>query len=142
MVGDGALRSRAESVAPDFVTFTGALPYRDTLRVIAEADVLVQSSNDFETQGMTVSEALAVGTHVVVVDTNIAAELPAGAFSVARDLSAEALAEVLDDCANDIRKLRRPRNDALSNEFRQSSRTAEMIEIYNRMLGLGAPPRR
>ena len=142
MVGDGALRSRAESVAPDFVTFTGALPYRDTLRVIAEADVLVQSSNDFETQGMTVSEALAVGTHVVVVDTNIAAELPVGAFSVARDLSAEALAEALDDCARDIGNLRRSRNEAVSREFRQSSRTAEMIEIYNLMLGLGAPPRR
>jgi len=142
MVGDGALRRKAESVAPDFVTFTGALPYRDTLRVIAEADVLVQSSKDFETQGMTVSEAIALGTHVVIVDANIANELPTGSFSVTRDLSAEALAEALDSCANDIAHLRLLRKESVRHEFRQSSRTAEMIEIYNLMLGLGAPPRR
>ncbi|MFM2412186.1 MAG: hypothetical protein RLZZ587_519, partial [Actinomycetota bacterium] len=62
IVGDGSLRSAAEAIAPDFVRFVGGLPYRDTLQVIANADVLVQSSNGFETQGMTVTEALALGT--------------------------------------------------------------------------------
>jgi glycosyltransferase involved in cell wall biosynthesis len=142
LVGDGVLRHKAKSVAPDFVTFTGALPYRDALGVIANADVLVQSSNNFETQGMTVSEAIALGTHVVIVDANIAEELPAGSFSVTRDLSAEALAEALDACANDIADLRRPGKESVRHEFRQSSRTAQMVDIYELTLDLGAPPRR
>lgn len=80
IVGDGALREQAVSIAPEFVTFTGGLPYAEALRAIADADVLVQSSDNFETQGMTVTEALALGTHVLVVDKQIAGELPAGSF--------------------------------------------------------------
>jgi glycosyltransferase involved in cell wall biosynthesis len=91
---------------------------------------------------MTVSEAIALGTHVVIVDANIAEELPAGSFSVTRDLSAEALAEALDACANDIADLRRPGKESVRHEFRQSSRTAQMVDIYELTLDLGAPPRR
>ncbi|MEY4477483.1 MAG: hypothetical protein RJA31_987, partial [Actinomycetota bacterium] len=82
MVGDGALRGQTEATAPDFVEFRGALPYEETMHVIADADVLVQSSNGFETQGMTVTEALALGTHVVVVDSDIAGDLPVGSYSL------------------------------------------------------------
>ena len=134
IVGDGALRAKAESLAPDSVQFVGALPYADAMKVIANADVLVQSSNGFETQGMTVTEALALGTHVVVVDKDVAGELPDGAFSLTADLSVEAMAETLDTCARQRSTAARPQDHTFRVQFRQSSRTAEMVELYSEIV--------
>ena len=131
MVGDGALRAQAEAASPDFVEFRGALPYDDTMQVIADADVLVQSSNGFETQGMTVTEALALGTHVVVVDSEIAGDLPQGTFSLTTDLTDAEMARVLDDCARAVINGPRNTDDSFRAQFRQSSRTAEMVSIYS-----------
>ncbi|MFM2411855.1 MAG: hypothetical protein RLZZ587_188, partial [Actinomycetota bacterium] len=104
------------------------LPYRDTLQVIANADVLVQSSNGFETQGMTVTEALALGTHVVVVDSDIASELPVGGYSLTKNDSASALAEALDSCHQ---RATRQQDSDFRGQFMQSARTSEMIGVYN-----------
>ena len=134
IVGDGALRAQAETVSPDFVDFRGALPYDATMQVIADADVLVQSSNGFETQGMTVTEALALGTHVVVVDSDIAGDLPPGTFSLATDLTDAEMARALDDCARDMTNGRRSTDNSLRGRFRQSSRTAEMVAVYSSLL--------
>jgi glycosyltransferase involved in cell wall biosynthesis len=128
IVGDGSLRSAAEAIAPDFVRFVGGLPYRDTLQVIANADVLVQSSNGFETQGMTVTEALALGTHVVVVDSDIASELPVGGYSLTKNDSNSALAETLDSCHQ---RATRQQDSDFRGQFMQSARTSEMIGVYN-----------
>ena len=134
VVGDGALRSRAESIAPDFVRFVGSLPYRDTLATIAGADVLVQSSNGFETQGMTVTEAVALGTHVIVVDTQITAELPQGSYSVTVDDSPAELARVIDEVARRSNAGRVERSTAPASDFLQSSRTADMIVVYESLV--------
>ncbi len=131
IVGDGALRSAAEAIAPSFVDFVGGLPYRDTLQVIADSDVLVQSSNGFETQGMTVTEGLALGTHVVVVDRDIASELPAGGYSLTENDSAAALAATLDSC---LPRETRQSDSGFRGQFKQSARTAEMIDVYNSVL--------
>lgn len=134
MVGDGALRGQAEATAPTLVEFRGALPYEETMHVIADADVLVQSSNGFETQGMTVTEALSLGTHVVIVDSDIAGDLPDGSYSLTRDLSDAEMARVLDECARADRNQHRNHADAFRAQFRQSSRTAEMLAVYSSLV--------
>ncbi len=78
------------------VSFAGRLPYAQTLRRIAAADAVVQTSIGFETQGMTVFEAAALGTPAVISDPDIADELGTGFWSVA-DGSVSALA---DTCAS------------------------------------------
>lgn len=130
IVGDGALRARAEAVAPTFVRFVGSLPYRDALAAIAGADVLVQSSNGFETQGMTVTEAVALGTHVVLVDPEIAAELPDESRSITDDDTPAALARVIDECATKRETLRSGRSAAVTGGLLQSSRTTDMVAVY------------
>lgn len=60
------------------IKFYGKLPHREILQVFADADVLMQTSIDFETQGLTVYEAAAVGTPALLCDPKIAAEMPAG----------------------------------------------------------------
>jgi glycosyltransferase involved in cell wall biosynthesis len=133
LVGDGALRDAAEKVAPQTAVFTGPLSYSDTLRTIAEADVLVQSSFGFETQGMTVTEALALGTAVVVVDADIANELPAGQVTVAKDLSPESLAVAIESAITASRRAPTA-SPAQRKAFLQSTLTIQTIALYQSVI--------
>lgn len=114
------------------VVFAGRLPYAETLRRIAAADAVVQTSIGFETQGMTVFEAASLGTPAVVSDPDIAAELGSGFWQVP-DATVAALAETLRVAASDIAAGTAPVPDPTIRErFRQSSRTAAMVEVYER----------
>ncbi|MDW4574100.1 glycosyltransferase [Microbacterium sp. M3] len=120
------------------VTFAGRMPYARTLRRIAAADAVVQTSLGFETQGMTIFEAASLGTPSVVSDPDLAAELGAGLWPVGdgvhADPSTAALADALRVAASDI-SAGRPRvpDPTVRERFRQSSRTAAMIEVYERV---------
>ena len=111
------------------------MPYAEALRRIQAADAVVQTSIGFETQGMTVFEAASLGTPSVVSDPDIAAELGAGRWDVA-DGSVSALAETLRRAAADIEAGTAPTPDpTVRDRFRQSSRTAAMVEVYRRVTG-------
>jgi glycosyltransferase involved in cell wall biosynthesis len=115
------------------VVFAGRQTYTETLRRIRAADAVVQTSIGFETQGMTVFEAASLGTPAVVSDPDIAAELGSGYWGVA-DASIPALAAALRQAAADVEAGTAPVPDASIRErFRQSSRTAAMIEVYDRV---------
>ena len=124
------------------VVFAGRLPYAETLRRIAAADAVVQTSIGFETQGMTVFEAASLGTPAVVSDADIGAELGSGFWQVPdasvsalaeTSRSVSALAETLRIAAADIAAGTAPVPDPTIRErFRQSSRTAAMVEVYGR----------
>src|SRR6478609_4065428 len=115
------------------VVFAGRQTYTETLRRIRAADAVVQTSIGFETQGMTVFEAASLGTPAVVSDPDIAAELGSGYWGVA-DASIPALAAALRRAAADVEAGTAPVPDASIRErFRQSSRTAAMIEVYDRV---------
>ena len=114
------------------VVFGGRMPYPDTLRRIAAADAVVQTSIGFETQGMTVFEAASLGTSAVVSDPDIAAELGSGFWAVP-DASVAALARTLRTAVADIAAGAAPVPDpSIGERFRQSSRTAAMVEVYDR----------
>lgn len=114
------------------VTFSGRMPYARTLARLADADAVVQTSIGFETQGMTVFEAASLGTPAVISDPDIAAELGSGTWTVA-DASTPALAEALRRAAGDIAAGAPVAVDpTIAERFRQSSRTAAMIAVYER----------
>ena len=143
IIGGGGQRAAAEKIVAGHagVHFAGRLSYPDTLARIAAADALVQTSIGFETQGMTPFEAATLGTPAVISDPDIAAELGSGFWEVP-DASADeprriaALARTLRDAASDIAAGTAPTPaPAVVEGFRQSSRTAAMIEVYERVLG-------
>jgi 1,2-diacylglycerol 3-alpha-glucosyltransferase len=120
------------------VRFAGRLPYARTLERIAAADALVQTSVGFETQGMTVFEAASLGTPSVVSDPDIAAELGSGRWAVGAGGSVAGLAAALRTAAADVAADAAPQPDpAVADRFRQSSRTAAMVEVYERVIALG-----
>lgn len=139
LYGQGLLLSRArefivKNKLRDRVVLAGKVPYRDALAAIASADALMQTSIGFETQGMTVFEAAALGTTSVVCDPNIAAELPDGVYIEPDDDSVESLAatitQVVDSRASG--DLPRPSPNA-AESLRQSAQTAAMIDVYERV---------
>jgi 1,2-diacylglycerol 3-alpha-glucosyltransferase len=134
IVGDGILASKAKSIAARNVTFVGAVSYDRAIELIADADILVQTSHDFETQGMTVTEAVSMGTHVVLVDPAVADGLPAGSFTLAADLSPKALGEALARAAGTRPSTTPQRNLSNLTAFRQSHRTGQMIDEYRRAI--------
>lgn len=142
IVGGGAqlraARRMIERGAPRAtVTFAGRLPYAETLRRLADADAVVQTSIGFETQGMTVFEAASLGTPAVVSDPDIADELGSGTWTVT-DATVPALAQALRRATADIASGHPVEPDAsLAERFRQSSRTAAMIEVYRRAVTAG-----
>ena len=134
IVGDGALAEKAKSIAGDNVVFLGAVPYERAIEVIAGADFLVQSSNDFETQGMTVTEAISMGTHVIIVDAEIAADLPGGSYTLTADLSAVEMGTALDSTAQHHIPAEGARDLEHLVEYRQSRRTETMLGLYRRAM--------
>jgi 1,2-diacylglycerol 3-alpha-glucosyltransferase len=119
------------------VRFAGRMPYPEVLRRIAAADAAVQTSIGFETQGMTIFEAASLGTPSIVTDPDLAAELGTGSWAV-DDGSVGALAEALRVAASDIASGNpRTPDPAVRERFRQSSRTAAMVEVYQRALARG-----
>ncbi|MDQ1135334.1 1,2-diacylglycerol 3-alpha-glucosyltransferase [Microbacterium sp. SORGH_AS 1204] len=142
VIGGGAqgraARRLVERGAPQAtVTFAGRLPYAETLRRLADADAVVQTSIGFETQGMTVFEAASLGTPAVVSDPDIAGELGSGTWTVA-DATVPALANALRRATADIAAGTAVGPDAsIAERFRQSSRTAAMIDVYRRVVAAG-----
>jgi 1,2-diacylglycerol 3-alpha-glucosyltransferase len=140
--GGGQLRAAQRLVQtrrpPASVTFAGRLSYPETLRRIARADALVQTSIGFETQGMTPFEAASLGTPSIISDPDIGAELGSGFWAVGdgqtADASPAALAETLRLAAADIASGTAPAVDpTIRDRFRQSSRTAAMVGVYERV---------
>lgn len=137
VIGGGAqlraARRLVETARPAAsVVFSGRLPYATTLERVAAADAVVQTSVGFETQGMTVFEAAALGTPSVVSDPDIAAELGSGLWRV----DERGLAAALRTAVRDIEAGASPEPDAsIAERFRQSSRTAAMVEVYRRAIG-------
>ena len=144
VVGGGAQLRAAERIAARAgrprIRFAGRIGYADVLARIAAADAVVQTSIGFETQGMTPFEAATLGTPTVVSDPDIAGELRSGLWAVP-DAGADeparvaALAETLRIAAADIAAGRAPEPDPqVAADFRQSSRTAAMLEVYGRAI--------
>ena len=142
IIGGGAQRAAAEKIVSGLsnVRFAGKLSYADTLARIAAADALVQTSIGFETQGMTPFEAATLGTPSVISDADIAAELGGGLWAVPGAAGTEGqrkvgLVETLRRAASDITTGTAPQPmREVAESFRQSSRTAAMIEVYERIL--------
>ena len=141
--GRGPLWRKAEELIKDYdlghqVFLRGRSAHARMLQHFAKADALVQTSVGFETQGMTVFEAAAVGTPSILCDTNIAEEFDEGSHWVVKNDSIEALAKTLKTAVTDIRKGDRRGDALIGNELLlQSSLTKRAVAIYEELIAKG-----
>jgi glycosyltransferase involved in cell wall biosynthesis len=123
------------------VKFHGKLPHRDILQVFADADAVMQTSIGFETQGLTVYEAAAVGTPTILCDPNISAELPAGSNWLDKDGSIKGLAKTIKKASKDISEGKTKRETLADNKWLyQSEISKKTIALYKQMIEQKATP--
>lgn len=141
--GRGPLWKKAGELISEYglghqILLHGMAPHARMLAHFAKADALVQTSVGFETQGMTVYEAAAVGTPSILCDSNIAEEFDAGAHWVVPDSSVEALASTLQKAVADIRLGDRRGELLVGDELLlQSGLTKRAVQIYEELLAKG-----
>ena len=141
--GRGPLWNRTVSLVKSYelehqVILHGRAAHARMLTHFAKADALVQTSVGFETQGMTVFEAAAVGTPSILCDTNIADEFEPGAHWVVQDSSVEALAKTLQTAVTELRNGDKRGEKLIGNEaLLQSSLTKNAVAIYAELLAKG-----
>ena len=117
------------------VKFHGKLPHRDILQVFADADAVMQTSIGFETQGLTVYEAAAVGTPTILCDPNISAELPAGSNWLDKDGSIKGLAKTIKKANKEISEGSTRRETLADNRWLyQSEISKKTIALYKQMI--------
>jgi glycosyltransferase involved in cell wall biosynthesis len=147
LYGTGTLFDRARRQVQalgltDRVRLHGAVDHAEALRAIASADLLVQTSRGFETQGMTVYEALALGVPVVVCDRAIADELGGDAAPwvwCAEGPEPSSLAQVLDLAARAVRAPDGPRVPrSFSTGLLQSAQSERLLAVYAEARGAAA----
>ncbi|MGI5187970.1 glycosyltransferase [Promicromonospora sp. CA-289599] len=143
LYGTGTLFDRARRQVQalgltDRVRLHGAVDHTEALRAIASADLLVQTSRGFETQGMTVYEALALGVPVVVCDRAIADELggdDAPWVWCAEGPEPSSLARVLGSAARAVRAPDGPRVPrSFSTGLLQSAQSERLLAVYTEAL--------
>jgi len=117
------------------VKFHGIVPYRTMVQAFASADVLVQTSIGFETQGMTVFEATTFGTPVILSDRLIAEDFPKDSYWIVDDESIEALAYMIRGVYNEIKSGNR-RSFTLGKkyDYRQSTMTDKVVKVYEKTI--------
>jgi 1,2-diacylglycerol 3-alpha-glucosyltransferase len=117
------------------VKFQGKLPHKEILQIFADADVVMQTSIDFETQGLTVYEAAAVGTPTLLCDPKIAAEMPGDSSWVDDSGTIEGLAKTIKLANKDISEGRTKRETLQDTDWlRQGAISQKMVESYKELI--------
>lgn len=115
------------------VTQHGSVSHEQAIAAIAGADALVQTSVGFETQGLTVFEAAAVGTPSILCDPNIAADLSTQPSWLVPDTSIVALAKTLEAVAALFAVERQRVPSTRARTLMQSEQTVTMLSLYERV---------
>jgi glycosyltransferase involved in cell wall biosynthesis len=132
--------SRSLGLAP-LVRFFGTVSHGAMLAAMRQADVVVQSSLGYETQGLTVYEAVSLGTPVLVRDREIAGDLPPGWRLTAADDSIDAFAAALRRVPELLSSGQLAGSGPPVAGFRQSALTARIVGVYQQVLAARPTPR-
>jgi 1,2-diacylglycerol 3-alpha-glucosyltransferase len=117
------------------IKFQGKLPHRQILQVFADADVVMQTSIGFETQGLTVYEAAATGTPTVLCDPKISAELPPGSNWLDEKGTIGGLAKTIKLANKEIAEGKTKRETLKDNRWLfQSQISKDTIALYKEMI--------
>ncbi|WP_280401152.1 cytochrome P450 [Nocardia carnea] len=146
--GDGELRESARDLvaargATGRVRFHGARPQPECLRAMRDHDVLLFPSVGFDTQGMALLEAVAVGLPIVYCDPDLGESVPAGGGVCTSGPGPAAIAAALRELTEDPARLGEMRDHLAAAQVavRQSELTSRALEIYTDLI-TGNPRRR
>lgn len=114
------------------VRMAGNVTHEEALSALHDADALIQTSIDFETQGLTPFEAASLGTPTVFCDRRIAQDAQLSIEWIVPSPNVHSLASTLSDVVEQLatssKPMRIPFDEARG--FLQSVQTEHLVEIY------------
>lgn len=135
--GDGDLSERAAAIVTENgltgrITLHGRVSQQQCLEAMAGADALLFPSWGFDTQGMVLLEAIAVGLPVLYCDPDLAESIPGGAGARSAGPSPAAMAETIAALAADRAALATMRAALAPSRasVRQSDRIDAIVAVY------------
>ncbi|MEV0250955.1 cytochrome P450 [Nocardia sp. NPDC050712] len=144
--GTGELRAHAQAAIEagglgDRVRLHGGVTQAECLAAMADHDVLLFPSSGFDTQGMALLEAVAMGLPVVYCDPDLRETVPEGGGVCTADPTVSAIAATLAELAEDPAKLTPMRKvlAAHADSARQSRLTTRLTALYQDSAAASAP---
>ena len=136
--GGGNVLGRAKRYARKYglnVEFFGAVRREQLIERMREAHLCVMTSYGFDTQGMALLEAEAVGLPVFFCDPNLTETVPQGGYILANGPEAAQIAEALEKLS--VRRIAEMSRVMLRHrdEVWQEVQTRKLLEIYRRAIG-------
>lgn len=143
--GDGELRGAAAGFIASHrlagrIRLHGRTTQRECLEAMAVADALLFPSSGFDTQGMVLLEAVAVGLPIIYSDPALGETVPEGGGVLAADSSVGALAATISELAADrsaLAGMRKVLGESGASAH-QSRHIDEVLEVYLRAIEAGA----
>ncbi|MFE9320184.1 cytochrome P450 [Nocardia sp. NPDC052278] len=135
--GDGDLLAQAAATITEYrladrIRLHGRTTQSECLTAMSECDALLFPSNGFDTQGMALLEAVAVGLPIIYCDPDLDESVPAGGGIRTTDLSPVAIADTIAKLNADRAALAEMRQilGKCGDSVRQSQHIGTVLEIY------------
>ncbi|MEV6426830.1 cytochrome P450 [Nocardia sp. NPDC051463] len=135
--GDGDLRDAAATAIAEHrldhrIRLHGRVTQAESLDAMAGGDALLFPSYGFDTQGMVLLEAVAVGLPIIYCDPDLDESVPSGGGVRTADASAAGIAAIIAELAADRDALAEMRAvlGKYSDSVRQSQHTGAVLNIY------------
>lgn len=129
---DDAVAAIAAGNLEHRIRLHGRVSHTESLAALADADALLFASSGFDTQGMVLLEAVAVGTPVIYCDQDLGESIPDGGGICATDPSPAAIASTIAALAADRDALdtMRAAQRKAGPSVLQSRHTDEVVGVY------------
>ncbi|MEV4124163.1 cytochrome P450 [Nocardia sp. NPDC049707] len=135
--GDGDLRAEAAAAIGEYqladrIRLHGRATQAECLAAMSEGDALLFPSNGFDTQGMVLLEAVAVGLPIIYCDPDLDESVPTGGGLRTADPSPVAIADTISKLDADRTALTEMRQilGKYGDSVRQSQHIGTVLEIY------------
>ncbi|MEV5832457.1 cytochrome P450 [Nocardia sp. NPDC052112] len=135
--GDGDLRAEAATAIAEYrltdrIRLHGRATQAECLTAMSEGDALLFPSNGFDTQGMVLLEAVAVGLPIIYCDPDLDESVPAGGGIRTADPSPVAIADTISKLDADRTVLAEMRLvlGKYGDSVRQSQHIGTVLEVY------------
>jgi len=122
----------------DRARLKGRVSQEEIVRAIAQSDIFILSSYQFDTQSMVLLESVAAGVPVILSDPDLTESLPEGGYILTKTPDSAGLANAIKMVLDNPDMLLSMREIMLKNResVLQSKMTKQMVEVYKKAQNL------
>ena len=124
----------ASTNTADRISLRGRWPRHQILAAMTQADAVVFTSHDFDTQGLVLLEAAAAGLPMICCDPALRETIPPGGGFITDSPDSRGVAALLADLSEHPERLAAARDALTGAATPQSAVTAEIVALYRELI--------